>query len=109
MAIITKMPALKIISGFKGTLDFYVHCGLNCVRRWPRSPGHRRTPEVEAQWPVFKEAVALWAEISSVVRDAYAEMAVTTDLTPRDMFTRGYISGILRYYWPVDELSEENP
>ncbi len=106
MAIITKMPAMVIIDGFRGILDFYVHCGLICVREWPKSPGHRRTPEVEAQWAVFKEAAALWPQISPEVRQAYAEMAVTTDLTARDMLTRGYISGTLRYYRPVDELPE---
>ncbi|GAI21985.1 unnamed protein product, partial [marine sediment metagenome] len=49
MAVITKMPGMAIVNGFKGTLDFYVHCGTNCVRKWPRSPGHSRAPEVEAQ------------------------------------------------------------
>lgn len=107
MAIITKMPAMAIIDGFRHVLDFYVHCGLNCVRKWPKSPGHRRTPEVEAQWAVFKKAVALWAQIPDSVRQAYEEMAVTTNMTARDMFTRGYISGNLRYYYPVDEISEE--
>ncbi|MBA7588906.1 hypothetical protein ES708_30977 [subsurface metagenome] len=106
MAIIKKMPSLAIIDGLKGTIDYYVYMGVPCARRWPRSPGHRRTPEVEAQWAVFKEAAALWPQISPEVRQAYAEMAVTTDLTARDMLTRGYISGTLRYYQPVDELPE---
>ncbi|MBA7623449.1 hypothetical protein ES703_30845 [subsurface metagenome] len=80
--------------------------GVSCARKWPKKTGLRRTPAVEAQWPIFIEAAAVWAEISSVVREAYAEMAVTTNLTARDMFIRGYISGTLRYYWPVDELPE---
>lgn len=109
MAVIAKMPSARIINGFKGVIDFYVYKGVSCARKWPKKPTGRRTPEVEAQWPVFQEAAALWAEISSVVRDAYEEMALATNLTAKDMFFRGYISGTLRYYYPVDELSEINP
>ncbi|GAH92479.1 unnamed protein product, partial [marine sediment metagenome] len=42
-----------IIKGFKGTLDFYVWKGITCVRSWPRSPGRKRAPAVQAQWPAF--------------------------------------------------------
>lgn len=102
MAIITKMPAMVIIDGFRHVLDFYVHCGLNCVRKWPKSPGHRRTPEVEAQWAIFKEAVEVWKILPAEIKEVYSEMALATNLTSRDMFFRGYISGTLRYYYPPD-------
>ena len=93
---------MVIIDGFRGILDFYVHCGLNCVREWPKSPGHRRTPEVEAQWAVLKEAVEVWKILPAEIKEAYDEMALATNLTGRDMFFRGYISGTLRYYYPPD-------
>lgn len=104
MAKITKMPSLKIIRGFKGTLDFYYHRGILCVRKWPDSPGKNRSPNVQAQWPVWTQAAKLWPQLSLAVRQAYTEMAVSTNLTDRDMFFRGYISGTLKYYKPVDEL-----
>lgn len=98
---------MKIISGFKGTVDFYINHqstdaalempGIPCARRWPRSPGHRRAPSVEAQWPVFTTAVHLWNTLSQEVRDAYKSMVTATGLTGRDLFIKGYISGIYTY------------
>ncbi|GAG95832.1 unnamed protein product, partial [marine sediment metagenome] len=81
MAKITKLPGMAIVAGFKGTLDFYVHCGVNCVRKWPRSPGHHRTPAVEAQWPAFAWAASNWRELALPVKEAYNQLAVSTNLT----------------------------
>ncbi len=109
MAKIKSMVADAIISGFKGKLDYYVHDGQACVRAWPRSPGKKRSVAVEAQWPLFSVAAPLWNDIPQVVRDAYAQMASDTGLSPRDMFTRSYISGYKKLIATVDELepSEE--
>ena len=92
MAKITKMPGLRVISGFKGTLDFYVHDGQACVRRWPRSPGHRRAPAVEAQWTAFTEASRLWNQLSPEVREAYSRMSAGLRLSARDVFMKFYLS-----------------
>lgn len=97
MAKIKALPGRHIISGFRGILDFYVHDGQPCVRRWPRSPGHRRAPAVEAQWAAFSYAVHEWNNLSQTVRDAYITMAENTGLSSRDWFIRSYISGIYRY------------
>ncbi|GAJ24730.1 unnamed protein product, partial [marine sediment metagenome] len=75
MAKITKMPGMAIVAGFKGTLDYYVHCGVNCVRSWPRSPGHDRAPAVEAQWAAFSWAASNWKELALPVKEAYNHMA----------------------------------
>ena len=107
MAIIKAMVGRKVIDGFRGVIDFYFYMGIPCARSWPRKPKGARVPAVMAQWPVFQNAARLWHEISPEVRKTYEEMAVTTNLTPRDIFTRGYISGALRYYIPVDELEQE--
>lgn len=104
MAKITTMPAEAIISGFKGTLDFYYNMGLACVRKWPRSPGHKRTPAVEAQWPTFTLAVQLWNSIPLDIRAAYEVMASGTGLSMRDMFIRLYLSGYKKTITTVDEL-----
>lgn len=92
MAIITKLPGTAIVSGFKGTLDFYVHCGQVCVRSWPRSPGHHRAPAVEAQWAAFSWAASNWKELALPVKEAYNQMAQGTNLTGKDLFIKGYLT-----------------
>ena len=106
MAIIKEMVSRKIIDGFKGTVDFYVYKGVPCARRWPRSQGKSQTPASVAQWPVFRRAAELWSQVSPEVRQAYEDMTAGTNLTAKDMFFRGYISGTLRFFIPVDELEE---
>jgi len=104
MAIIKAMPSEAIISGFKGVIDFYYNMGLSCVRRWPRSPGRRRSPPVMASWPIFTRAVQLWRTAPQEVRDAYEYMAGNSGLSARDMFIRGYMSGWKKLIATVDEL-----
>ncbi len=94
MAKIAKMPGLRVISGFKGTLDFYVHDGQACVRKWPRSPGHKRAPAVEARWPAFATASRLWNELSPEIQDAYYRMSAGLRLSGRDIFIKGYLSAL---------------
>lgn len=105
MAIITSMPQEAIISGFKGVLDYYYYMGLACVRRWPRSPGHLRTPAVMSTWSAFAEASRLWNTLSIPIRDAYETMASDTGLSGRDMFQRCYLSGYKKTIATVDELA----
>ena len=86
------MPGQAIINGFKGTLDYYVWMGIACVRSWPRSPGHDRAPAVEAQWPAFTYAAKTWAKLSLEVKQAYNQMAVSTNLTGKDLFVKSFIT-----------------
>lgn len=97
LAVIKVRPNQGIVSGFKGTIDFYAHMGTQCVRKWPRSPGKRRSPAVEAQWSIFATVAALWIGLPQNIKDAYIWLAEGTGMTGRDMFTRGYISGLYRY------------
>ena len=97
MAKLTALPEAAIISGFKGTIDFYLHDGVPCARRWPRSPGQRRAPAVEAQWAAFRIASRAWTSLDPETRRTYEEMAVGTTYSARDVFTRSYISGLFAY------------
>ncbi len=106
MAVLKEMVGLKVIRGFRGVIDFYYCRGVPCARRWPKKPSHIRAPAVREQWTAFKEAAELWKQLSPEVIQAYEDMAQPSNLTGRDMFFRGYISGTLRYYVPVDELEE---
>ena len=97
MAKILEMPGERIISGFKGTLDFYYYMGVACVRKWPSSPGHNRAPAVQAQWEAFTSASRLWGQLSIEIRQAYETLASTSALSGKDLFTQAYISGTYRY------------
>lgn len=68
--------------------------GIPCVRRWPRSPGHRRAPAVEAQWTAFAYASKAWNTLSEEMRYWYNQMASDTALSGRDMFMRAYLKGL---------------
>ena len=96
MVKLAVMPSQDVISGYKGAVDFYVYMGIPCARKWPRSPGHNRTPAVAAQWPAFTVAARGWQSVSATVRRQYEIISAGTGLSPRDMFTRSYISGLFR-------------
>jgi hypothetical protein len=95
MAKLTALPEAAIINGFKGTIDFYVHDGIACARRWPRSPSAPRAPAVQATWQVFKDGISLWPKLSPAVQAAYVEMSVGTTLTGRDYFMKDYMIGAI--------------
>ena len=100
MAKLDLLPAQAIIDGLKGVLDFYNHKGINCVRTWPRSPGHKRAPAVEAQWAAFSYSAKEWNNLSPEVQQAYRDLAAGTVYTGRDWFTRAYLTGIYDYPKP---------
>lgn len=93
MAKIDKLPGIEIISSLKGKIDFYLWNGIAVARKWPRSPGHNRSPQVQAQWPAFSYTAKAWKELTPVIREAYEQMAVSTNMTGRDIFTKSYING----------------
>lgn len=90
------MPGLKIISGFRGVLDFYYYMGIACVRRWPKSPGKVRNANVMSTWAAFTNASREWNYLSAAVRRTYEEMSTGSGLSGRDLFMRGYLKGLYR-------------
>lgn len=100
MAKLTVLPSQAIISGFKGSIDFYEYLGIPVARMWPRSPGKVRAPAVEAQWPAFATAAREWINLSPVVQEAYRSLAQSSGLDGRDLQVRGYLSGLYRYEIP---------
>lgn len=106
MAKLTNMPSLKVINGFKKTIDFYYWMGIPVAREWPRKPDGERSPAVREQWPLFVYAARLWQQLSPVVQRSWNEMATGTALTGRDLQIRAYIGGALKLYSPVDDLPD---
>jgi len=94
------MPSDSVISGFKGTIDYYFYMGIPVARAWPRSPGKTRAPPVEAQWPAFIKASQEWSQLSPFVKDTYNSMAQSSGLVGRDLQERAYLSGLYRYETP---------
>ena len=92
MAKLTALPSLEVINGFKGTIDYYLHDGVPCARKWPCSPGHFRTPAVMAGWVPFTYAAQHWTDLPLELKEAYNTMAVGTPLTGKDIFIKGYLS-----------------
>lgn len=97
MAKLTEMPSQAVISGFKGTVDYYVYMGIPVARAWPRSPGHDRAPSVQAQWPAFSYAAQEWNYLSPAVQAAYNTLALSSGLNGRDLQMRSYLTGLYRY------------
>jgi hypothetical protein len=97
VAVLLSLPNQGIIDGFKGTIDFYVHDGTPCARRWPRRPSGRRSPLVQDQYAAFAYASRLWNLLSPEVQLTYIEMARGTRLSGRDMAAKAYLSGTLQY------------
>lgn len=93
MAKLRKLPGQQIIDGYKGKIDFYLWMGIPVARAWPRSPAMPRSPAVQAQWPAFSWASKNWTFLPSYIQQAYNHMAVGTNLTGRDMFTKSFING----------------
>jgi len=96
MAKLTTLPSQDIISGLKGKIDFYLWMGIPVARKWPRSPGKRRAPAVEAQWPAWTTASRLWNLMDDEIRQSYVETAHGTNLSGRDLATKAYLSGYLK-------------
>jgi len=96
MAKLTALPSQAIISGFKGKIDFYLWRGIPVARKWPRSPGHKRAPAVEAQWPAWTIASRLWSQMDEELQRAYIETAHGTNLSGRDLAQKAYLSGYLK-------------
>ena len=53
MVKLLQLPSLQIIKGFRGKVDFYVHDGQACARKWPTKGKTARTPGVIAASQVF--------------------------------------------------------
>lgn len=92
MAKLGALPSEAIISGYKGTIDYYYWNGIPCARAWPRSPGHNRAASVQSSWPAFADAARLWNTLDPLVQAAYDRMASGSTLSGRDVMTKIYLN-----------------
>lgn len=97
MVILKSFVGRRVIDGFKGTVDFYLHDGVQCARTWPRSQGRSQTPASVAQQPMFTYVQKLRPQVSAFVQEAYKNLAIDCGLHKWDWFMRGYYGDIYRY------------
>jgi hypothetical protein len=97
---LVEMPEQAIIDGFKGVVDFYYWMGIPVFRAWPKNNLKHRSPGVQSTWPAFAYASREWSNLSKTMQDAYKKLATNSGLSGRDMFTRGYLTGLYRYPLP---------
>lgn len=95
MVVLTALPLQSIISGFRGSIDFYLYKGLPVARSWPRKPIGKRAPAVQPYINQFTYAMHLSRQLSSNIRQAYVTMASPTSLRWQDFLIRCYINGSL--------------
>jgi len=98
LAKLKSMPNSNIISGLKGTVDFYYWKGIPVARQWPRSPGSNRSPSVKAQWPAWGAASKLWVRLSKAHQMLHGAWCGHGRYNPRDLQIKSYISGL--YFAP---------
>lgn len=105
MAVLRALPELSIIDGLKGSIDFYVHRGIPCARRWPRPPSGPRSPAVQAAGVLFSQAASAWSRVDPLVKLAANAMALGSPMTGKDVLTSILLGGT---YDPTDD-SEDAP
>lgn len=105
MAKLGSMPDTAIISGLKGTVDFYYYKGIPVARAWPRSPGKQRAPAVAAQWPAWSVASKSWVKLSRAYQLDHATWCGHGRQNPRDLQMKSYLSNL---YGPNDPAEVGN-
>ncbi len=68
MAKLQRLPALSVIDGFRGVLDFYVFKGIPCVRSWPQNKASGETPGARLNQPMLARSARLKRFIAPTVK-----------------------------------------
>lgn len=80
------MPALEVIRGLKGTLDFYYWRGLPYVRKWPQTPRAHLTQGTLAAAAIFTAIIQGYALLGGKVKTLFQEAAADQPRTGRDLY-----------------------
>lgn len=94
MAKLTALPQQAIIDGFKGVIDYYVHKGQVCVRRWPRYTPRPPHPNEGANQQRFAYINQLAPTLPEYVKDQYRLMAVGSPWSWKDLLVQSYMKGM---------------
>ena len=86
MPKIDHLPALEVIRGLRGILDFYYWKGVPCVRKWPVIPKSHRSPKAVASAAIFGAIIQGFALVGSTLKTLYEQDAAAQPRTARDIF-----------------------
>lgn len=94
MVKLLRMPNRAIVDSLKGSVDFYFWMGIPVARRWPYYPPRDPHPAEAAWQAIFGYCAGLWNQLSTLIKQRYKRMALTSSYTGRDLFMRSFLSGI---------------
>jgi len=86
MVRLAAFPALEVIKGFKGAIDYACWKGIPYARSWPRPPWLPRSPAVQAEWPEFTAMTQSWSQLEPITRAATEAMVVGSQQRALDMW-----------------------
>jgi len=86
MPKLKNLPALDIIHGLRGTIDYYLWKGIPCARKWPVNPKSHHSSATIAAAQTFGEISAAFSLIGATPLAAYTEDAADQTRTPRDIY-----------------------
>lgn len=96
MAKIAAMPSMAVVDSLRGKLDFYKWCGLTIVRKWPKSPGRSRNPNVVAAQGPFIYINKIARFLPDTIHEAYQVLAQDSAFSWKDWLNRLYINASIR-------------
>jgi len=91
MARLKALPAIEVIRGFKGVVDFYLWRGLPCARAWPRFSRTRWTAPSRASAALFGLIIKAYSLLGATPKAAFDDDAADQPRTGRDI----YVSAVL--------------
>jgi hypothetical protein len=94
MAIIDALPSIDIIRGYKGVIDFYVHRGIICARKWPKTHWESYTPAAQATAATFGQTARAVTRAAPEVIQAARDMAGGTPQTWKDVYMSILLGGV---------------
>ncbi|GAI70901.1 unnamed protein product [marine sediment metagenome] len=94
MARLTALPAIEVIRGLKGIIDFYLWKGLPCARAWPRWRPARQSEASKAAALFFGAVVKSYSLLGDLPLAAYRHDAADQPRSARDLFVSGIFGNL---------------
>lgn len=103
MAKLKALPDLQRIKGMKGTVDFYIHKGVPCARKWPTKGRVTQSPASLDTAQTFAEIQHYTATLEPLLRYFATLAAADAPSTWRDIILVSY------YGMLIDEIPPTYP
>jgi len=94
MAKIAVLPDREVIDKFKGILDYYLWCGIPCVRKWPSLAPRIPYPLEKSNQDILAYVMQATPGMSPIIKGSYQSLPRTRWFRWQDWAVRAYSSGI---------------